>query len=185
MVSRCKSELMLVFFSHHSPFAVLIDLISMTRIWVQLLFNIRWLIYYLLWSIAHRNSHFSFLYHMSEANASYLEWNGKCFITKLLHLKRLVRIGWSTPFGVWSILRHCRKIWSTADAVWSKAFSGFMFFLPWNQGKKNGGERGIRTLGKIWLLRRFSKPLLSATQPSLRFGVPANRFWVRIALVLS
>ena len=32
---------------------------------------------------------FTLLYHMSEANASYLEWNGKCFITKLLHLKRL------------------------------------------------------------------------------------------------
>ena len=32
---------------------------------------------------------FSFLHHMSEANASYLEWNGKCFITKLLHLKRI------------------------------------------------------------------------------------------------
>ena len=56
---------------------------------------------------------------------------------------------WSTPVGVWSILRHCRKIWSTADAVWSKAFSGFMFFLPWNQGKKNGGRRGIRTLGEL------------------------------------
>jgi len=65
-----------------SPFAVLIDFISMTRIWVQLLFNIRWLIYYLWWSIANRNSHFSFLHHMSEANASYLEWNGKCFIAE-------------------------------------------------------------------------------------------------------
>ena len=72
-----------------SPFAVLIDFISMTRIWVQLLVNIRWLIYYLWWSIANWNSHFSFLHHMSEANASYLEWDGKCFITKLLHLKRL------------------------------------------------------------------------------------------------
>ena len=59
------------------------------RIWEQLLFNIRWLIYYMWWSIANRNSHFSFLHHMSEANASYLEWNGKCFITKLLHLKML------------------------------------------------------------------------------------------------
>ena len=78
-----------MFFHFSSPFAVLIDFISMTRIWVQLLFNIRWLIYYLWWSIANRNSHFSFLHHMSEANASYLEWNGKCFITKLLHLKRL------------------------------------------------------------------------------------------------
>ena len=111
-----------------SPFAVLIDFISITRIWEQLLFNIRGLIYYLWWSIANWNSHFSFSHHMSEANASYLEWNGKCFITKLLRLKRLVWIGWSTPVGVWSILRHCRKIWSTANAVWSKAFSGFMFF---------------------------------------------------------
>ena len=82
MVSQCKSELMLVFFSHHSSFAVLIDFISITRIWEQLLFNIRWLIYYLWWSIANRNSHFSFLHHMSEANASYLEWNGKCFIAE-------------------------------------------------------------------------------------------------------
>ena len=58
------------------------DFISITRIWEQLLFNIRWLIYYLWWSIANRNSHFSFLHHMSEANASYLEWNGKCFIAE-------------------------------------------------------------------------------------------------------
>ena len=36
-----------------------------------------------------RSLGFTFLHHMSEANASYLEWNGKCFITKLLHLKRL------------------------------------------------------------------------------------------------
>ena len=77
------------------------DFISITRIWVQLLFNIRWLIYYLWWSIANRNSHFSFLHHMSEANASYLEWNGKCFITKLLHLKRLV----------WIWVKHaCRRM---------------------------------------------------------------------------
>ena len=43
---------------------------------------------------------------------------------------------WSTPVGVWSILRHCRKIWSTADAVWSKAFSGFMFFCLDSRQKK-------------------------------------------------
>ena len=43
---------------------------------------------------------------------------------------------WSTPVGVWSILRHCRKIWSTADAVWSKAFSGFMFFCLVSRQKK-------------------------------------------------
>ena len=34
----------------------------------------------------------------------------------------------------------CRKIWSTADAVWSKAFSGFMFFALKSR-QKNGGER--------------------------------------------
>jgi hypothetical protein len=35
------------------------------------------------------------------------------------------------------------------------------------------GERGIRTLGKVFTLRRFSKPFLSATQASLPvpFGV--------------
>ena len=71
-----------MFFHFSSPFAVLMDLTSMTLIWEQLLFNIRWLIYYLWWSIANRNSHFSFLHHMSEANASYLEWNGKCFIAE-------------------------------------------------------------------------------------------------------
>ena len=64
------------------------DFISITRIWVQLLFNIRWLMYYLWWSIANRNSHFSFLHHMSEANASYLEWNGKCFIAEWNGLPR-------------------------------------------------------------------------------------------------
>ena len=43
---------------------------------------------------------------------------------------------WSTPVGVWSILRHCRKIWSPADAVWSKSFSGFMFFCLEIKAKK-------------------------------------------------
>ena len=33
---------------------------------------------------------------------------------------------------------------------------------------KNGGEKGIRTPGTVLPVRRFSKPLLSATQPSLR-----------------
>ena len=64
------------------------DFISITRIWEQLLFNIRWLIYYLWWSIANRNSHFSFLHHMSGANASFLEWNGKCFIAEWNGLPR-------------------------------------------------------------------------------------------------
>ena len=32
----------------------------------------------------------------------------------------------------------------------------------------NGGESGIRTRGRVWPLRRFSKPFLSATQASLR-----------------
>src|SRR5688572_975417 len=33
---------------------------------------------------------------------------------------------------------------------------------------QTGGERGIRTPGTILLVQRFSKPPLSATQPSLR-----------------
>ena len=134
------------------------DFISITRIWEQLLFNIRWLIYYLWWSIANWNTHFSFLHHMSEANASYLEWNGKCFITKLFHLKR----------RFYEAHLRCMKqscgLWSTPVGVWSEAFSGFMFFchskmLLWDclhfiQAiphflQKNGGKRGIRTLGSL------------------------------------
>ena len=42
--------------------------------------------------------------------------------------------------------------------------SSFAIFF----GKKNGGEKGIRTPGTVLPVRRFSKPLLSATQPSLR-----------------
>ena len=41
--------------------------------------------------------------------------------------------------------------------------------LDWQRGIKNGGERGIRTPGRVWPLRRFSKPFLSATQASLRW----------------
>ena len=65
---------------------------------------------------------------MSEANASYLEWNGKCFIAKWNEAASSEKASslWSTPDGVWSILRRCRKIWSTAYAVWSEAFSGFI-----------------------------------------------------------
>ena len=33
---------------------------------------------------------------------------------------------------------------------------------------KDGGEGGIRTPGRGFPLRRFSKPLLSTTQPPLR-----------------
>ena len=109
MVSQCKSELMLVFFSHHSPFAVLIDFISMARIWEQLLFNIRWLIYYLWWSIAPRNSHFSFLHHMSEANASYLEWNGKCFIAEWNGLPRRNEMKTGAASAVFALLRRAKS----------------------------------------------------------------------------
>jgi hypothetical protein len=39
-----------------------------------------------------------------------------------------------------------------------------------NQGVGYGGEGGIRTPGRGFPLRRFSKPLLSTTQPPLRRG---------------
>lgn len=40
---------------------------------------------------------------------------------------------------------------------------------------KNGGEGGIRTPGRLLYLRRFSKPLPSATQPPLRLhGINLN-----------
>ena len=40
---------------------------------------------------------------------------------------------------------------------------------------KNGGEGGIRTPGRLLYLRRFSKPLPSATQPPLRlYGISLN-----------
>ena len=141
------------YFTFHLFLRCWLILSASPRIWEQLLFNIRWLIYYLWWSIANRNSHFSFLHHISEANASYLEWNGKCFIAEwnedwnnasavfaLLRRAKSEKDSflWSTPVGVWSILRHCRKIWSTADAVWSKAFSGFIFFALKSR-QKNGG----------------------------------------------
>jgi hypothetical protein len=32
----------------------------------------------------------------------------------------------------------------------------------------SGGDGGIRTLGKVYTLRRFSKPLVSATHPRLQ-----------------
>ena len=89
------------------------DFISITRIWEQLLFNIRWLIYYLWWSIANWNSHFSFF-------ASYER--SECFIfgvkRKMLHSG----MKWSCFIVrrfLWSILRQCRKIWSAAYAAWS------------------------------------------------------------------
>ena len=125
---------------------------------------------------------------MSEANASYLEWNEKCFITKLLHLKRLVRIGWSTPVGVWSILRHCRKIWSTADAVWSKAFSGFMFFCLEIKAKKMADppslklwrdkERGIRHEGLARSEREHRRPSVEkrrATHKKITLSEPCRK----------
>ena len=89
------------------------DFISITRIWEQLLFNIRWLIYYLWWSIANRNSHFSFF-------ASYER--SECFIfgvkRKMLHSG----MKWSCFIVrrfLWSILRRCRKIWSASCDAWS------------------------------------------------------------------
>ena len=41
----------------------------------------------------------------------------------------------------------------------------------------NGGESGIRTRGTLWHVRRFSKPLLSTTQPSLRSKSGSFRFF--------
>ena len=128
-----------VFVIAHHLFAVLMDFINITRIWEQLLFNIRWLIYYLWWSIANRNSHFSFFtsYERSE-----------CFIfgvkRKMLHS----RMKWSCFIVrrfLWSILRRCRKIWSASCDAWSGTVcheakpDGFIppFFC-----KKNGGRNG-------------------------------------------
>ena len=65
---------------------------------------------------------------------------------------------WSTPVGVWSILRHCRKIWSTANAVWSKAFSGFIFFCLEIKAKKMAEREGFDKEGearrRAWAQRR-------------------------------
>ena len=43
-----------------------------------------------------------------------------------------------------------------------------IFAYPIKSGHKNGGEGGIRTPGTGYPVRRFSKPLPSATQPPLR-----------------
>ena len=108
------------------------DFTSITRIWEQLLFNIRWLIYYLWWSIANRNSHFSFSHHTErKRSASYLEWNGKCFITKLLHLKRL-HFYEARPSAYEAALRAMKRTFG----AWSEAFSGFMFFCLEIKAKK-------------------------------------------------
>ena len=51
------------------------------------------------------------------------------------------------------------------------SFSGSQNFsllrVDGKKGKRNGGERGIRTPGTVLPVRRFSKPFLSATQASL------------------
>ena len=134
------------------------DFISITRILVQLLFNIRWLIYYLWWSIANRNSHFSFLHHMSEANASFLEWNGKCFIAEWNGLPRRneMKTGAASSSGVYyeafcgdaaKYEAHLAMHEAALRAMKQSLTASFRHFF----GQKNGGERGIRTLGSLRL----------------------------------
>ena len=54
-----------------------------------------------------------------------------------------------------------------ADAARDAAESGLGWRDLWWDPGNGRGERGIRTLGRGLALRRFSKALLSTTQPSL------------------
>ena len=89
------------------------------------------------------NSHFSFLHHMSGANASFLEWNGKCFIAEWNGLPRR---------------NEMKTGAASSSGVFYEAFSGFMFFCleikakKWRirlrpSGLRRDKERGIWTLG--------------------------------------
>ncbi len=55
-----------------------------------------------------------------------------------------------------------------SDSPLSNWKNGSMRLRHFRAGHKNGGEGGIRTPGTSCPVRRFSKPLPSATQPPLR-----------------
>ena len=75
-----------------------------------------------------------------------------------------------SDFAVWVCFKHTGQ--NVVKPFVSAGFSGgcakWLWFKESGEGKKNGGESGIRTRGRVWPLRRFSKPFLSATQASLR-----------------
>ena len=60
---------------------------------------------------------------------------------------------WSTPVGVWSILRRCRKIWSTADAVWSKALIRFHLRCRFRRDKQALCFFALKSRQKKWRIR--------------------------------
>ena len=73
-------------------------------------------------------------------------WSQTRCATGLRYTPRMVPCNWVEP----PILSLCRVIIALAKAL-----------------AINSGERGIRTLGTVYTVQRFSKPSLSATQASL------------------